>query len=79
MKAKNTPKSNPFARKGWIKQGISFGLLMFVCNMAFGYFFYDENPSVAIALKSLPIWLAGGLVYGHIVKLVTPSAQLKGE
>lgn len=79
MEAKIPPKPNPFAGRGWIRQGISFGLFMLVFNMAFDYFFYDENPSVGIALKSLPIWLAGGLVYGYVVKLVTPTDQSKGE
>ncbi|GAB4252069.1 MAG: hypothetical protein Kow0027_16470 [Saprospiraceae bacterium] len=79
MEAKIPPKPNPFSGRGWIRQGISFGLFMFVFNMALDYFFYDENPSVGIALKSLPIWLAGGLVYGYVVKLVTPTDQSKGE
>ncbi len=73
MKSEKPSTSNPFAGRGWVRQGIYFGLFMFVANTASDYFLFDQPLSTTRLLKLLPLWLACGLVYGYIMKLATAS------
>ncbi len=73
MKSEKRSTANPFAGRGWIRQGIYFGLFMFVANTALDYFLFDQPLPAMRLLKLLPLWLACGLVYSYIMKLATPS------
>ena len=60
---------NPYGKNMWLKQGLSFGLFMFVfMNLITPLI--DETPfSWKKVLISIPIWLIAGLGFGYFMKL----------
>lgn len=59
---------NPYAGKGWIKVGLSWGLFMFVL-MTFFFPLIDSDPITAKKiLISIPVWTLGGLSFGYAMK-----------
>lgn len=60
---------NPFGQKTWIKNGLSFGAIMFVIlSVGFPILTGQEITSKTL-LSGLLIWTVGGLVFGYIMKL----------
>ncbi len=68
---------NPYEGKGWIKQGMLWGLFMFV-SMTFLWPWIDGSD---ITIRSIwigiPIWALGGLGYGYTMKLFFRTQQMK--
>ncbi len=61
---------NPFGKKSWVYQGLSWGLFMFFFMMIFYRLFVDEFQfSVSYVLSNIIIWSLGGLIYGYIMHL----------
>ena len=60
---------NPYEGKGWIKEGLGWGLFMFIF-MTFLYpFFSGETIELKNVLTAIPIWTIGGLLFGYTMKL----------
>ncbi|NJL11683.1 MAG: hypothetical protein HC913_00770 [Microscillaceae bacterium] len=71
--------TNPFAGMGWIKEGLTFGLFMFVVMVCLLPWLFGEAITPKKIGIGLPIWLLGGLCYGYMMKRVNrkqiPSAM----
>jgi hypothetical protein len=52
----------------WIKQGISFGLFMYVFMSILFPLITKDEITLRNLLISLPIWIVGGLIYGYLMK-----------
>lgn len=68
-KTGNQYPTNAFEGKGWIAQGLSFGMFMLVLNDLLFPLFSPKELSVKTLLVGLPIWLLAGLGFGYIMKL----------
>lgn len=61
---------NAYQKGGWIWQGFTWGLLMYI-TMTFLYpLFSDEPITWARALIGIPIWALAGLGFGYAMKQV---------
>jgi hypothetical protein len=59
---------DPFANKGWMVQGVGFGILMFlVMSVAFPQIADEPITWFSLAV-GLPLWLSTGLLWGYIMK-----------
>ncbi len=61
--------------KNWIKIGLLWGVLMWISNIAFLFFFDDKPITEKGVLLGIPFWLIGGLGFGYIMKLITPKTK----
>jgi len=61
---------NPYEGTGWLKQGLFFGVFMYVFMDIIFPLFSNEVLTKRDLLIGIPIWLIGGLVFGFIMKLV---------
>jgi len=67
----NTEKlSNSYEGRGWLKQGLSFGFLMYIFMTIFFPLMTKEEITQTDLLIGIPIWLVGGLGFGYIMKLM---------
>lgn len=65
---KDRPERNPYAGKGWIVQGLLWGVFMFIF-MGIVYPLAQKEALTAGSLaRSLVLWLVAGLVYGWTMK-----------
>ena len=55
-------------KRPWIKQGISFGLFMYVFMSILFPLITKDEITLRNLLISLPIWIVGGLIYGYLMK-----------
>lgn len=62
----NTP--NPYDGLGWIKQGFSWALFMYVFMTFLFPLIMSEPITLKRALLSLPIWMVAGVLYGNTMK-----------
>jgi hypothetical protein len=52
--------------KRWVKEGIAFGLLLFIINIILHLFYYQaEGVTLKFVLIMFPLSLLGGLGYGY--------------
>ena len=59
---------NPYAGKGWIKEGLGWAFFMFVfMNFVFPLI-KEETVTLNKVLISIPIWILGGLSFGYTMK-----------
>ncbi len=63
--------------RNWIKIGLLWGVLMWISNIAFEFIFDDKPITGKGVLFGIPFWLIGGLGFGYIMKLITPSRKLE--
>ena len=57
-----------FYDNGWIKQGLLWGLIMFIiCGIIFNYLMNGEITTRNIII-AIPLWTVAGLAYGYFVK-----------
>jgi hypothetical protein len=68
--------SNPFEAKGWIGQGLNFGLIMFALNDLIIPIFSGKEMQLTKLLIGIPIWILGGMLFAYIMKLFLSK---KGE
>ncbi len=63
--------------KNWIKLGLLWGVLMWISNIAFEFIFDDKPIAGKGVLMGIPFWLIGGLLFGYLMKLITPNKNLE--
>lgn len=61
---------NPFEGLGWIKQGLSWGLFMYVFMNLTYPFIEGESITLNKLLIGIPLWTIGGLGFGYTMKLM---------
>lgn len=68
---------NPYEGNGWISQGLSWGLIMFVI-MTFIYPWFEGNSiTMQDILIAIPVWTIGGLGFGFSMKLYMANTAKK--
>lgn len=60
--------SNPFEHKGWIKQGLTWGLLMYIFMGVLFPLMLREPITWARLLWQIPYWGIVGLAYGYFMR-----------
>jgi len=68
---------DPFAGKGWIREGLSWGLFMFILTAIIFPLVDGTDIRPIRVLLAVPLWVVGGLVFGFVVK-GTMSKKGKG-
>ncbi|OBX22841.1 MULTISPECIES: hypothetical protein [Bizionia] len=63
-----TNQPNPFEGNGWIKQGLSWGLFMFVFMTFILHLIQGEKITLWSVLIGVPIWTIGGMGFGYTMK-----------
>jgi hypothetical protein len=66
----NPPKPKPVTTKTWVRMGILYGGLMWLCVCVLpGVFFHskDSRHSWVLIIIGLPIWTIGGLAFGFFM------------
>lgn len=66
-KTENQYPKNSFEGKGWIAQGLSFGMFMLVFNDLFMPWVSGKEIKAVTFLVGVPIWLFGGLLFGYVL------------
>lgn len=67
-----TANSSPYAGKGWIKQGLTWGALMFVImDLIVPTFFSDSPLKGKQLITGIVIWTIAGLIFGYVMKRIT--------
>lgn len=61
--------SNPYDGKGWITQGLSFGLLMLLLNDLIVPYLSGKEVKAISVIIGIPIWAIGGLLFGYTLKV----------
>lgn len=62
--------SEPKNNNSWIKEGLWFGIIMYIF-MAVLYPSFTKQPIETInLLLGIPFWLIGGLFYGYVTKIL---------
>lgn len=56
--------------KKWIKEGIAWGVIMFIMMMIIFPWIEGEEITLKRMLVGAPIWGAGGLFYGFLMSKV---------
>lgn len=74
---KNVP--DYFEGKGWIKQGLLWGLIMYVFMTLMFPIIDEEGITLKKALIGIPIWTLGGLGFGYAMKLINSKQQINTE
>ena len=69
--------SNPFNGIGWIKEGVSWGFIMYVFMIILFPLINSEEITLKKLMIGIPIWLIGGLCYGYFMKLILGKKQIK--
>ncbi len=65
-----TDDGNSFAGYGWIKEGLSFGFLMFIAmELIINPLLQEESITWKTILAGIITWTISGLLYGAIMKL----------
>jgi len=59
-------RQNTTAR--WLKAGLFFGLFMYICSNIITPLIKGEPISQLSLTIGIPVWLAGGLIWGYIMK-----------
>lgn len=60
---------NPYEKNGWIKQGLSWGLFMFLVMTFLFPLFSGEEITWKSVLSAIPTWIIGGLIFGYSLKV----------
>ncbi len=68
---------NPFEGYGWVRQGLYWGLFMYVFMALMFPLIDGEGITLKKALIGIPIWTIGGLGFGYIMKLIIGISKLK--
>ncbi len=67
---------NPFEGYAWIKQGLYWGIWMYVLMTLLFPIINGEKLTFINALIGIPIWTIGGLGFGYTMKIVNGKKQL---
>lgn len=70
-------KPNPFAGKGWIKIGFSWGFFMFVFMTIVFPLSQGEEITLLKTLIGIPVWIIASLLFGYTMKLLMGNPQKK--
>jgi hypothetical protein len=57
-----------FSGRGWIREGLIFGLFMYILMTFVATPLGGDSITLRSVLLGIPIWLAGGLGYGISLK-----------
>ncbi|WP_159800295.1 hypothetical protein [Flavobacterium sp. MK4S-17] len=69
---------NPYNKKGWIKEGLTWGTIMFILMEILLPAIEDEEIGWRNFAVGIPIWLLGGLLFGYSMKRFF-AAKLKNN
>ncbi len=75
LELENVP--NPFEGYGWVKQGLQWGLFMFIIMTFIFPFFIGEAINWKRILVGIPVWTLAGLLFGFSMKLVVGKTGKK--
>lgn len=70
---------SPFEGYGWIKQGLFWGLFMYVFMTFLFPLLFKDTITLSKALFGIPFWILGGLLYGYVVKCTTIKQKSKAQ
>ena len=66
------------SKRNWKKEGLIFGLFMYVFNVIlFPLFSSTDEITTKKLLLGIPVWILGGLVYGLVMKFYYDRKQKK--
>lgn len=68
---------NPFAGNGWIKHGLSWGLLMFFLLVIVNPILFGESLSIKTIGIGFVVWTIGGLLFGFSMNLFLNGGKKK--
>jgi hypothetical protein len=68
MKWKTTPED--WEGKGWIRQGLYWGLFMYVFMVLLFPLLTRDPITLKEVLVGIPFWTLGGLGYGYVMKWI---------
>ncbi len=63
--------TNPYAGAGWIRQGLYFGIFMYLVMDLILPLIEGEKITLNRLLLGMIVWILGGLFYGYLMKLFT--------
>ncbi len=66
---------NVHENKNWLKLGLLWGVLIWISNITFEFIFDDKSLTGKGVLLGIPFWLIGGLLFGYLMKLITPKLK----
>ncbi len=69
--------TNPFDGKGWLYQGLGWGVLMFFLMTFLVPLFSADSIELHSVLIAIPTWIIGGLTFGFTMKLIFGSRNTK--
>jgi len=70
---------NPFEGYGWVRQGLSWGLFMYVF-MTFLFPLIDgDGVTLRKVIIGIPIWIIAGLAFGYTMKLINGKSKPKTQ
>lgn len=74
-----TDQPNPYEGKGWIREGLYWGLIMYIMMT----FFFPLIDGSGITLKNIlvgiPIWAVGGVGFGYSMKLILGKSRVRSQ
>lgn len=70
---------DPYEGIGWVKQGLSWGLVMFVFMTLWIPLIDGDSITLKIVLINLVAWTIGGLLFGYSMKILGVKKQSKSE
>ncbi|MCX8020478.1 MAG: hypothetical protein N2747_08305 [Chitinophagaceae bacterium] len=68
---------HPFEGYGWVKQGLLFGLYMYVFMILIFPLIEGEEITLRKILLGIPLWTIGGLIFGYLMKLISGKSKSK--
>jgi hypothetical protein len=70
---------NPFEGYGWVRQGLFWGLFMYVFTTLMFPLIDGEGITLRKTLIGIPIWTIGGLVFGYTMKIINGKNKPKTQ
>lgn len=71
--------SDPFEGYGWVRQGLYWGLSMYVIMTVLFPLMNGEGIILRKSLTGIPVWILGGLLFGYTMKLIYGKSKTKIE
>ena len=70
---------NPYEGRGWIRQGLYWGLLMWIMMAVIFPLIDGSGITVKTLLIGIPVWAVGGLGFGYTMKLIMGKSRASSE
>ena len=73
----SSARKEDYQNKGWILQGLVFGVIMYVFMTFLSPFITNDTITLQRVLIGVPIWLIAGLTYGFAMKTLAKKKTVK--